>query len=156
VQGVDFDGSTVTLAAGTFKIGVTDDAPLAPTVTINPANPNNPNEPATLIHDESPGVQPAPANDIATLPAVFSRTTALPAATTAIGFAEHDGAVSVTPHYGADGAGATGTVLSLTNSTGGTFFEQTTNFFDTLTGNRIFLYTDPSGVVIGRVGDGTT
>src|SRR5262249_28920912 len=57
---------------------------------------------------------------------------------------------------GADGPGAAHTVLTLTNSAGGAFSAQTTNFFDTATGHRIFLYTDPtSGLVLGKVGSGT-
>ncbi|MCU1376745.1 MAG: hypothetical protein JWO68_4031, partial [Actinomycetia bacterium] len=149
----DVDGDTVALH-DQLIITVVDDAPTAPTVTVNPV----PAGTATLIHDESPGVQPSGndsnvTHDVGSLPSIFSADAALPAVGTAIGFAQRAGAVSVTPHYGADEAGTTH--LALTDNLGAAFFRDTTNFFDTATGNRIFLYTDEAGNVLGRVGSGT-
>ena len=43
----------------------------------------------------------------------------------------------------------------MTTAGGGGFSNTATNLFDTVTGNRIFLYTDgPSGLVVARVGTG--
>ena len=69
---------------------------------------------------------------------------------TALGYGKTT-VVTVTPHYGADGPGATH--LALTESDGDSFSGRATNLFDTATGNRIFLYTDSSGVLLGRVGN---
>ena len=150
----DFDGDTTN---GTFKVTVDDDAPTAPGVTVNAAGAGG----ATIVEDETVGVQStahdtdAPADttieqDVATLPTVFNNLSVLANAGTGIGFAERTGAVTVTPHYGADGAGST--VLALTDSAGASFNGAATNIFDTATGHRIYLYTDGTGIVVGRLG----
>lgn len=133
----DSDGDSKT---GSFQVTVIDDVPVAPGVTIT----------GTLVHDESAGTQSAPADDVSIKPAVFDGVNAL-SGLSAIGYAS-DAVVTVTPHDGADGH--LSTTLALTNGLSGQFNGAATNLFDTATGHRIFLYSDASGVVFGRVGSG--
>ena len=138
---------------------VNDDTPNAPTLVVSTISQT---QLATLIIDETAGVQntqadaDAPADlqteqDVAALPSIFANRIVLANAGAGIAFAERDNAVTVTPHFGADGAGST--ALHLTNSSGGVFTGQATNLFDTATNNRIYLYTDAdTGIVVGRIG----
>jgi len=68
-------------------------------------------------------------SDVAGLPSIFLGVSALPGVAGAVGFAQRTGAVTVTPHYGADQTGTT--TLALTDSAGHSFFQATTNLFDT-------------------------
>ena len=112
---------------------------------------------ASIVLDETGGVQNAAAdpdaptdltveNDVANRPAIFDQWEILN------GLDGNRYAQNLIG--GADGTGAT--TLALTASGGGSFNGAATNLFDTVTGNRIFLYTDgQSGIVVGRVGTGT-
>jgi T1SS-143 domain-containing protein len=172
VVAVDPDGYASVPAD--FTVTIVDDAPKGPVVTANPVGGG---DTATLIHDETAGLQGwndgnppdgpgtgGPDNDaagdataeqdVAGPLAVFAE---VPGAGTAIGYAQRVGAVSVAVDYGADGQNPSGTTLALTTAAGATFAGEATNLFDTATGHRIFLYTDSDfGFVLGRVGTSDT
>ncbi|MDQ2082928.1 VCBS domain-containing protein [Xanthobacteraceae bacterium Astr-EGSB] len=163
VVAVDPDGYASVPAS--LTVTIVDDAPRVPVVTVNAVGVG---DTATLIHDESTGLQgwndgappdgpgtggpdtdaPADADaeqDVTGPLAVFNGLG------TAIGYAERAGAVSVAVDYGADGQAPSGTTLALTTAAGASFSGQATNLFDTATGHRIHLYTE-NGLVVGRVG----
>ncbi len=110
-------------------VNIVDDAPeIATDFTVG-----------SITHDETPGITGDTTNDDSGLNTA-QVTNIVSGLSTAI-----------TP--GADGVGTP--TYSLTDSTGAAHNGTATNLFDTQTGFRIFLYTNGSADVEGRVGSGT-
>jgi T1SS-143 domain-containing protein len=167
----DNDGDTIGLTPNTFNIRVIDDAPTAPTVTVNNTDTDSSGatENTTLMIDETAGVQNAAADadaasdrtrehDVVSLPAAFASTAAtaaLAGAGAAIAYASRDGALTVTPHYGADLPGTT--TVALTDSAQGAFNGVDSGLRDSQSDLKIWLFTDSaSGIVLGRAGADAT
>jgi len=128
-------------------------APLGPTTTVNGVSPTAgfTLSGTTVTHDETPGVQTLPANDM---------PGALPFAPPAgagalIGWAETpiSEIASSSASFGSGGAGTIS--YALTNAGGGAFAGADSGLRATATGNEIFLFTE-GNLVVGREGSGTT
>jgi Ca2+-binding RTX toxin-like protein len=144
VKDGDGDTNSSTINVG-GQIGFQDDAPTAPTLTLN----------SSVINDETAGVQstadPNASNDIAGSSLPTGIKTAFDGIGTVMGYAVSSAAaVNVTASYGADGAATSGAMTYALNVTNGTF-----SGVSTTAGTQIFLYNGSgatAGYIVGRVG----
>ena len=138
--------------------GDTATGPAGLTVSFNDDGPSVSDGSATVIHDETAGVQgavsatdPNPQDDTATaLPTALSTRLGTLGAPAEIGHAQ-SATGQLTYAGGRDGVAD----VSLTNSTGGVLTAVASGLF-TLAGNQIYLYTDSvdDNLVLGREGSG--
>ena len=135
----DGDGDTAkTTSAGSVTVTINDDGPTAGFTLTN----------ASVTHDETAGLQGAPAQD---------QAGALPIATasgagTLLGWAQGAGPVATdTSVGGADGKASV--TYALTQAGGTAFNGQDSGLLATGTGAHIFLYTE-GALVVGREGSG--
>ncbi|MCZ7658599.1 MAG: DUF5801 domain-containing protein [Xanthobacteraceae bacterium] len=133
-----------------FRVTAADPTTAVRVADINPGPSGNDSNPGGFTPFPTSGIGSSDEIDPASLPAVFA-----PLGGPILAAGQSQGSVvnlSFVP--GADEP-ASVAALALTDATGNDFDGTPSGIFDTATGNQIYLYADPSGLILGRVGTGT-